>query len=269
MPLGGFDTLSFFGIKNSTATSKGSNYVDGFGFRTWNTTYCRSDGRIIGASTSEGFNGWAGIGFSQWNTIYYKPNNCIAGTSTSVAQHYVHNIGWQKWQSKYYAQDGCAVGSSLSTGEQGQQYHSNICGWGTWNTTYYGENNSVVGSSKSTDYSNQWDTTYEISHPLIRTDAMQAQAALAAKRAIESQNMLERSAREGRLKAERLRLAKEKIDVSDLKTYYLSKSWFFFNSSAEIFKEEEWDNVVHTLEQRASQNPDGASEKTLTHFGLK
>ena len=66
-------------------------------------------------------------------------------------------------------------------------------------------------------------------------------------------------------------ISAEQFDSSTalLKNYYLSQVQFsMFNASATIFDGSYNDHIKKVLRERATKNPNGASEKTLNHFGL-
>lgn len=288
---GGFGTLTFFGIasrsaKNNITTQQiatkervsvhTQTYVSGYGAyarthtretaRTstptaWEDTYtCSSryydaNGDFCGSSQSSGTD-------KELHTIYYDANGCRCGTSTSGLNGY--------FETTYYNTDGRPCGTSTGRG---------------YDTTYYLPDGREWDTSKSDSSGN---TTYATPQQLeqARTERERARQEEAARQWATEQERRERyererPAREALEKTEREKAAlkaherrkqivtnRERVEIQSLKEHY-SSSASFFNASSGVFASNNHAVILKKLENRARRNPNGASNCTIRHFGLK
>lgn len=276
MPLGDFGALSIFGIQCRSAESVLKDHVR---HSEWKTEYFGDSGRqVVGVSTSVGSK-WLNeeMVFSQWETRYYDETKVrTLGISISVGKNYCReNLSFLEWETTYYAADRATVlcnSTSLIEGERFSQI----------NTRYYKgtlcSSHSVGSEWLYTMGFRKWETTYDIPELFVRLalkeketrdDTAQRARDVADERSRQEYWRMRQAQEEARTKRlEKVTAARERIKISELKTYYVARAGFF-NASSEVFKSGDRSEVLKALENRARNNPGGASDKTLKRFDLK
>jgi hypothetical protein len=284
----GICTLSIFGIRCKTSKTECTDYYDNR-YREWKTTYYDDNKIECGTSISKEIDDYIGS-YKCWETVYYDSNGYECGNSKSIGNSSCPGvIGCNKYknydtlETKYYnSNSNECCGTSKS---EGINYHDSV--YKKWKTNFYESNGKQYANSMSYETNRHMNVFRKLlswffqsnKNNVIRTDTECGNVYWKTTYSLYSNEQIELVNNMHKLKPTTKIypdiLLEPYPTIAELRKYYLSQARYF-NASEVIFGDAHLkscsrykrEQIISTLQNRAIENPKGASDKTCIHFRL-
>jgi hypothetical protein len=264
-----FGTLSYFGIDTCQSKTVASNWdARHLCFDIWEATYYDFEGNRCGTSTSKATS-WAGNVADRWDTTFYGPQGQLLGNSVSTGSELggpYYNI-YTLWSTSFFSFHEGHCGSSISKIPPAKNFAN-------WQTEYKDRENRYCGNSFSTG--TRWNSYYPFFEEWDTgcskfIEASNRWAPIVVKTGSTSSSTSSYPP------------PPERPSLQELKDHYrnvhggrdpgifiifTNVKYRYSGKCKRTSESRNRDEVLGAMRADAFKNPGGASDKTLTDFGL-